>query len=73
MGSLNLRAVRAATLFCAPLAALLIVGCTTTPKGSFCALADAHRPANVDALTDAEVADLLKHNEKGRKLCGWKP
>jgi hypothetical protein len=59
--------------FLAICAVLAVAGCTTTPKGSFCALADAHRPANVDALTDAEVAQLLKHNAKGAKLCGWKP
>jgi predicted phosphoribosyltransferase len=62
--ALNLAAIAAFASLCA---------CTTTPKGSFCALAEAHRPANVDALTDAEVADLLKHNAKGAALCGWKP
>ena len=24
------------------------------------------------ALTDADVQDILEHNEKGAALCGWK-
>ena len=52
--------------------AALVAGCTTA-KGSFCDIADPIRPANVDVLTDAEVAAILKHNERGAALCGWKP
>jgi hypothetical protein len=50
-----------------------LVGCTTTPKGSFCAIAEPIRPANVDVLTDAEVSKILSHNAKGAALCGWIP
>jgi hypothetical protein len=50
----------------------LAVGCTTTPRGSFCEIAEPIRPANVDVLTDAEVKDILTHNAQGAALCGWK-
>jgi hypothetical protein len=51
---------------------IVLSACTTAPKGSFCSIASAIRPANVDVLTDAEVKDILAHNEKGAALCGWK-
>ena len=54
---------------------LLTAGCTTTPKGSFCAIASPIRPSQetIDRLSDAEVSALLAHNKRGGKLCGWKP
>ncbi len=54
--------------------AIALAGCTTT-KGSFCQISDPIRPsqATIEALTDAEVAAILAHNEKGRALCSWKP
>lgn len=57
---------------CAILA--LVAGCTTA-KGSFCQISSPIRLSaeTVDHLTDAEVVDLYARNEKGRKLCGWKP
>jgi hypothetical protein len=61
--ALNLAAILAFASLCA---------CTTAPKGSLCAIASPIRPANVDVLTDAEVRDILSHNEKGAALCGWK-
>lgn len=57
------------------LAALIaLAGCTTT-KGSFCGIAKPLRPsvAAIDAMTDAQVKDLVVHNRKGEKMCGWKP
>jgi hypothetical protein len=66
----------ALTLSRGSLAALCItfaVSCTTTPSGTLCSIADPIRPANVDVLTDAEVAQILAHNEKLAKLCGVKP
>ena len=53
---------------------LALAACTTTPSGSFCDLANPHRPspAAVDAMTDDEVAKMLTHNLKGQRLCGWK-
>jgi hypothetical protein len=53
-------------------ALVTLAACTTTPRGSFCSIAEPIRPANVDVLTDAEVRDILAHNEKGAALCGWK-
>ncbi len=53
----------------------IIVGCTTIPKGSFCSIADPIRPsqATIDAMSDAEVAAALAHNEKLTRLCGVRP
>jgi len=55
-------------------AVFALVGCTTT-GGSFCKVEHPIRPtkAEVSALSDASVAAILAHNEKGQKLCGWKP
>ncbi|PBB75221.1 hypothetical protein CK227_10540 [Mesorhizobium sp. WSM4308] len=56
--------------------ALLLVaaGCTTT-GGSFCAVEHPIRPtkAEVATLSDASVAAILAHDEKGATLCGWRP
>ena len=56
-------------------AALLALVACTTAKGSFCAVEHPIRlsKATVAALTDAEVKDILEHNERGQRLCGWKP
>ncbi|RWL14901.1 MAG: hypothetical protein EOR57_31640 [Mesorhizobium sp.] len=53
---------------------LAISGCQTT-KGSFCAIAKPVRlsEAQVLQLSDAEVKALLAHNQRGQRLCGWKP
>ncbi|MFC3324248.1 hypothetical protein [Mesorhizobium cantuariense] len=52
---------------------LLLAGCTST-GGSFCAAGHPIRPAKAEVatLSDASVAAILAHNEKGRKLCGWR-
>jgi hypothetical protein len=57
------------------LAALLALAACTTTKGSFCAVDKPLRPSSaaIDAMTDAQVKDLLAHNRKGQKLCGWRP
>jgi hypothetical protein len=54
-------------------ALLALVSCTTT-GGSFCKVEHPIRPtkAEVATLSDATVAAILAHNEKGAKLCGWK-
>lgn len=51
-----------------------LVGCTTTPGGTFC-VGKPHRfsDATVNVMTDAEVAQELAHNKQGAALCGWKP
>lgn len=56
------------------LAALLALAACTTTKGSFCQISSPIRLSSqvVDALSDAEVAAVLSHNEKGAALCGWK-
>lgn len=53
------------------LAVLALSGCVSA--GSFCDVARPFRPSSVAALSDADVAAALTHNEKGAKLCGWKP
>lgn len=55
-------------------ALIALAGCAST-KGTFCAIAKPQRPsaAAVDAMTDAQVKDLLAHNRKGQALCGWRP
>lgn len=57
------------------LAALLALTACQTGKGSFCDIARPIRLSDqaIDAMTDAEVEAALSLNEKGRKLCGWKP
>lgn len=53
---------------------LALAGCPTV-GGSFCAVEHPIRPtkAEVAMLSDASVAAILAHNEKGQKLCGWVP
>lgn len=54
---------------------LALAACQTAGKGTFCAISHPVRLSDtaVDALSDAEVAALLAHNEKGAKLCAWRP
>ena len=56
-----------------PIGILLLASCKTT--GSFCDIAKPIRPTaeQIEEMTDAQVADLLAHNEKGRALCRWRP
>ena len=57
------------------LAALLTFAGCQSANGSFCAVAKPLRPSaeTIAAMTDAEVRDVLAHNEKLTKLCGIKP
>ncbi|MHA6686337.1 hypothetical protein [Mesorhizobium sp. A556] len=57
------------------LAALLAVAGCQTPKASFCTVASPIRPSasTIATMTDAEIRDVLAHNVKGAKLCGWHP
>lgn len=54
-------------------AVITLAGCTTT--GGFCSVAKPIRLSEqtIAAMSDAEVADALRHNELGSKACGWKP
>ena len=53
---------------------LMLAGCASA-GGSFCAVERPIRPtkAEVATLSDTSVAAILAHNEKGQKLCGWRP
>ena len=55
--------------------AILALSACQTGGGSFCNIARPMRPsqATFDAMTASEIADMLGHNEKGQRLCGWKP
>lgn len=57
------------------LAGVLALAACQTPQGDFCDIAKPIRlsEAVVDAMTDAEVVAALAHNEKGAKLCRWRP
>ena len=59
----------------AQLALIVALAACSTPRGSFCEIADPIRlsPAAVDAMSDAEVSAALAHNRKGERLCGWTP
>lgn len=56
------------------LMALLALAACTTPAGDFCDIALPMRPsqAEIDAMSDARVAEVLAHNRKGQAMCGWK-
>jgi hypothetical protein len=56
------------------LCALLALSACQTASGTFCDIARPQRPsaAEIEAMSDARVADVLAHNRKGQKLCGWK-
>lgn len=57
-------------------AALALAACqSATSGGSFCDLADVHRfeDATVNAMTDAEVAQEERHNNRMADLCGARP
>lgn len=60
--------------FAALLAFVTLAGCTTA-SGSFCSVARPIRltKPTVQALTDAEVKEILSLNTTGERLCGWKP
>lgn len=56
------------------LALLLALAACQTSKGSFCQIAKPIRPSSeiIDKLSDHDVKQLLAHNLKGAKLCGWR-
>lgn len=57
------------TAFC------IMAGCASAPKGGFCSIAEPIRLSEqaIDAMSDAEITKALEHNERGARLCGWKP
>lgn len=52
----------------------LAAGCADGRKteGSFCRIANPIYVSSRDVLTDGTVIIVLKHNETGERLCGWK-
>lgn len=59
----------------AALLLLALLASCQTAKGTFCDIAKPIRlsSAVIDAMSDAEVDQLLAFNRKGEKLCGWRP
>lgn len=57
------------------LAWMLTLTACTTASGSFCDISKPIRPseAEIAALSDERVQDILEHNTKGQRLCGWRP
>ena len=53
----------------------IMVGCASVQSGTFCTIAKPQRPsqAEIDAMTDARVAEVLAHNRKLQQLCGVRP
>jgi len=56
------------------LAALLALSACQTASGSFCALNKPQRPsaAEIAAMSDERVREVLALNETGQRLCGWR-
>ena len=55
---------------------LVVTGCASgRVTDDFCLTVQPLRftQKTIDAMTDDEVADVLKHNEFGAKRCGWMP
>jgi len=54
---------------------LALASCQTVPASGFCDIAKPIRlsPEQIDKLTDEQVRQVLGHNQRGAKLCGWKP
>ena len=57
------------------LAALVALTACQSSGGSFCDLARPIRlsAAQIDTLSDAQVAEYLGHNRRGARECGWRP
>lgn len=58
------------------LATLLLTGCATPGPASpdtFCAIAEPIVLDPADRLTASTLRQVIAHDEKGRKVCGWKP
>lgn len=57
------------------LCGLLGLASCATSGGTFCDVASPLRlsPAAIAGMSEKEVADALAHNQRGAKLCGWRP
>jgi hypothetical protein len=53
--------------------AVSAAGCATDPRlRSDCDWVQPIKPSRQDVLTRQTKAQILAHNETGRKICGWK-
>jgi len=59
---------------CAFLALVALAGCQSA-SGTFCDIAKPQRPSatEIATMSDARVQEVLAHNLKGQRLCGWRP
>jgi hypothetical protein len=58
------------------LLSMLSASCQSGPRADvWCATNDPHRPskAEIAAMSDARVKQVLAHNRLGQKRCQWKP
>lgn len=57
------------------LCALLALAACQTASGSFCDINRPQRPsaAEIAAMSDERVREVLALNLKGQKLCNWQP
>lgn len=53
-------------------AGLLSSGCATTGQNNDCLLFEPVYLSDTDFLTDETARQILKNNETGREVCGWK-
>jgi hypothetical protein len=51
---------------------LSVSACATSGQGSYCDNASPIYLSRADVLTDQTELAVIKHNEKGVALCGWK-
>jgi hypothetical protein len=64
----------AAWLLMLLIVSLGLAACQAT-GGTFCDVSKPIRlsPAEIASMSDQSIAQVLAHNEKGEKLCGWRP
>jgi len=56
---------------CAPLQPVTTADSAPPPKPEFCAEAEPIIVSPLDRLTTATAKQILEHDERGAKLCGW--
>lgn len=56
------------------LTTIVVSACESGPASDGCLIWSPIRPeaADVDTMSGSLVGQILTHNEKGKKLCGWK-
>ena len=54
---------------------VFLAACQTTPvQGDFCRDNKPWRLSaeRIEQMTDAEIDQMVRHNKRGQKLCGWR-